>query len=300
LLRRAIVEQTIAAVALIVTVVIAAWWLLAMHRRHFVAARAANARALAEARAAAHSQRLAAMGRLCAGIAHEINNPLTALIASLDLASRRRRGSLEEAPTARLLGNASDAAARIRMLVQGLRRFAHPAGTREPVDVPAALETALQLTAARTLTVVREIDDVAPVLGSEPELVQVFVNLIVNAADAMNDTPSERAELAIRCHAGAGEIVVEISDRGPGFAPAARDHLFEPFATTKPVGQGTGLGLSICRQLVLSMGGRIEVGDRAGGGATVRVAIPTVAVARAADAVPGEPAHSTRSTPTAA
>jgi CheY-like chemotaxis protein/anti-sigma regulatory factor (Ser/Thr protein kinase) len=117
--------------------------------------------------------------------------------------------------------------------------------------------------------------DTAPVLANEARLVQVVTNLLVNAQQALPPGPAAAQEIVIGTRQEGQRVVIEVSDTGPGVPAADRERMFEPFATTKPVGQGTGLGLFVCRNIINGLGGQISVHDRPGGGALFRVELPT-------------------------
>ncbi|MCA9675132.1 MAG: hypothetical protein KC464_08870, partial [Myxococcales bacterium] len=243
-------------------------------------ARADHQHALEAQRLAAHTERLVVLGRLTAGIGHELGNPLTALLGNLDLLDRAlARAAVDanhEATMRRHLGGARDAGQRLRGVAEGLRRFAHPAHTPGRVDPADAIETALRLATARLdpgVDVVRELAAVPPVVANEPELVQVVLNLISNAIDAM-PTGHVPRQLTVRCAADQGRVVIEVGDRGTGLPAEVRARLYEPFVTTKPPGLGTGLGLSLCHALITASGGSLRLDDRAGGGTLARIELP--------------------------
>jgi len=239
------------------------------------------------------SDRLLAIGSLTAGVAHEINNPLASLLANLELAGNETRelgrwlgapAQLRELET--LLDAAREAGDRLRHIVRDLRIFSRAEEeTVGPVDVRQVLESTSRLAwneirhRARLTTDFRE---APPVLGNEFRLGQVFLNLIVNAAQAIPEGDAERHEIALATRSDAqGRIVVEVSDSGSGMAPEVVRRLFTPFFTTKPRGVGTGLGLSICRRIVEGFGGVIAVESAPGKGSTFRVTLPAAKLAPA-------------------
>jgi len=244
-------------------------------------------RALAEAHARlVLAQKLEALGRMSAGLAHEVNNPLAYVLSNL----RHVQGGLEklacvpEALKARedLKEACRDAifgAERIANIVQDVRLFARleePA--KEPVDVRRVVEHSISLAGealrhGNGIRLVRDFQEVPLVLGSELSLGQVFLNLIVNAAHAL----AGRSEPCLRVGLVGwedGRVAVEVQDNGSGIAPEHLSRLFEPFFTTKPVGTGTGLGLSICHGIVTRLGGDILVDTVKGQGTTFRVLLP--------------------------
>ncbi len=219
------------------------------------------------------NDRLASVGVLAAGIAHEINNPMTTVVAEIELA-------LEDigqtGKGAGRLRTALDAARRVRTIVADLRTLSREAPRDEivPVDVSHALDAALRISHAATravATVHTTIEDVPIAMGSESRLVQVFVNLIVNAAQAIAET-GRHGEIRVRASSGrSGGAQITICDDGPGMTPDTLRRVFTPFFTTKPVGTGTGLGLSISQRIVADAGGTIECESTLGAGTTFTV-----------------------------
>jgi PAS domain S-box-containing protein len=226
------------------------------------------------------TDRVHAMGTLAASVAHEINNPLSYVLGCL----RRLERTLATAPadvqaSARDdLKTATDGVLRIASITRDLRTFSGPQESALGlVDIKAAIASVLKLVhneieARARLTV--SVDDVPPVLGNEARLFQVLTNLLMNAVQSLADGSPDRDEIAVRTWLENDRVVIEVSDSGPGVPPAGRERIFEPFVTTKPIGEGTGLGLFVCRNIVRWMGGEITVGDRPGGGAVFRVLLP--------------------------
>jgi signal transduction histidine kinase len=242
------------------------------------------------------SDRMATIGTLAAGVAHEINNPLSALLSNLHmLGVDLQRLSAGHMLTPLLMGNllevlddANAAAAMVRTIAADLRTFARQAeDPAMPLSITMVLESALRLARNRLVSrarVVRSYDDVPPVLGVASSLGQVFLNLLVNAAQALPEPHGEPGEIRLEVShdAAAGRVVVAIADTGHGMSKAVQARLFTPFFTTKPQGVGTGLGLSICRRIVTSLGGDITVESREGEGTTFRVSLPVASAAEAA------------------
>jgi signal transduction histidine kinase len=229
---------------------------------------AANS-ALAEARASlVRSEKLATVGRLAAGVAHEVGNPLGAVEGYAQLA-RSRLGADADPAVRDALDRIAAAADRIDGIVRDLLDFARPAPLElRAVSVPAALDAAIRLASVqarfREVEVAVELPDaLPPVLGDERQLSQVFLNLLLNAGDAM----AGRGRVRVEARATGDRIHVLVSDSGPGIAPEDLPRVFDPFFTTKEPGQGSGLGLAICHAIVESMGGTIDASSPPGSGA---------------------------------
>ncbi len=245
----------------------------------------------------AQAERLAALGTLAAGMAHEINNPLTYVLLNLDSAMRALEGLADDrnrdrvGEVERLVRGALEGAERIRGITSGIRAFSRAEDIRRvPLDVRGVLESALRMVMheirhrARLSKVYRE---VPLVLASEGRLGQVFLNLLSNAVQAIPEEDAAAHEIRLVTGTdGDGNAVVEVSDTGCGIARHMLGRIFEPFFTTKPIGHGTGLGLSISHGIVQSLGGAIEVESEVGTGSRFRVVIPPYRRAAA-----GEPAR---------
>lgn len=229
------------------------------------------------------SDRMASLGTLAAGIAHEINNPLSYVIGNLQLVAETLRDS-PDGDLIAAIGDASDGAERVRKIVSGLRVFSRSEDEkRVALDVRGALEAAIRLTANEVkhrARLVTELGEVPRVIGDDARLTQVFINLLVNAAHAISDGKSDENRITARTFTDAqGRAVVEISDTGAGMTPEVLARVFDPFFTTKDVGEGTGLGLSICHGIIEGLGGQISLDSAPGIGTTVRVAIPAMTAA---------------------
>ncbi len=217
------------------------------------------------------SDRLASLGMLAAGVAHEINNPLSSLLMNLDLAltpPEERRMHPEEAQAVR---SAFECAMLIRDIVRDIKIFARPDDERSgPTELHRVLDSVLRMAwhqADHRARLVKDYKGDAFVHGSEPRLAQVFLNLILNAAQAIPEGQRGQHEITVAARPEGPEAIrVEIRDTGPGIPPELHEAIFEPFFTTKPAGVGTGLGLSICRHLVTGMGGLIGVKSAPGQG----------------------------------
>ncbi len=228
------------------------------------------------------ADRMALVGTLAAGVAHEINNPLASVMANLELAMR----ALAARPYADVatevneeLQDALEAATRLRDIARDLRVFARADEERLlPIDVRKVMESTLRMARNKLRNRARLATSYTPdafVSGSESKLGQVFLNLVVNAAEAIPEGHLEEHEIRISTEIVGDDVRVEIVDTGMGMPPAIVERLFQPFFTTKPAGEGTGLGLSICHRIVTSYGGRIEVESTPGVGTRFRVTFPS-------------------------
>jgi len=249
----------------------------------FVIARDVTARKLMES-IIATSDRLASMGGLAAGVAHEINNPLTALISSLDFLDEETGGAFAaNVDVNDLLLTAKEASYRIRDIIRDLRLFSRPDEERRgPVDLRATLDSTCRLARVEIrhrARLIKKFAEIPVVDGNEARFGQVFLNLVVNAAQAISEGEVAKNEIVIATYTDeAGHAVVEVRDTGRGIPAHVFPKLFEPFFTTKPVGVGTGLGLSISRRIVEDAGGTIAVTSEVDGGTMVRVVLPPAAV----------------------
>jgi len=251
------------------------------------------------------ADRMVAVGTLSAGVAHEINNPLAAIIGNLDLGMRDLADLIDDqGELAGLLRiqeemvDARDAADRVRKIVRDLRVFSR--GEDElpgPVDVEHVMESTLRMAwneIRHRARLVKNYARVPPVEASEARLGQVFLNLIMNAAQAMTEDRAATNEIRIHTAVQGERVLVEVSDTGSGIAPEVMKRLFTPFVTTKPVGVGTGLGLSICHRIVTSFGGEISVESKLGLGTCFRISLPFAREPLSAAARPAPPSSTAR------
>jgi signal transduction histidine kinase len=220
------------------------------------------------------SEKLATIGQMAAGIAHELNTPLTYILGNLELLQTR---SLAD-DQAEMVASISKGAERIRTLAQSLLAFSRPSREERALLQPNEIvERALDLCRYQLLKVgVRLETALAPempcIRGVSNQLEMALINLIVNAAQAMDGRPTR--ELGLSTEARDGHVRIRISDTGPGIPPALQATLFEPFVTTKTEGQGTGLGLSTVLMVVEGHHGRIEFDTVAGKGTTFTITLP--------------------------
>jgi len=242
-------------------------------------------------RRVARSERLASLGTMAAGVCHEINNPLSCVVAGVGygleaLDDPARRGEVRDS-----LRDAQDAASRITEIVKGFRAFARPGeARREETDLRAVLDAAVKLTAhvlRLHARVERRYGPAPAVRADAGQLTQVFVNLLLNAAQATPPGAAERHAVRVSLATGGdGRAVVEVRDDGAGIAPEALPRVFDPFFTTKAPGEGMGLGLAISNSIVEAHGGAIAVESAPGAGTAVRVSLPAAPPRPAAAAAP--------------
>lgn len=219
------------------------------------------------------SERLASLGMLAASVAHEVNNPLASLMACLELA---REEQMRPEDRHQALGDALMCAERIRDIVRDIKVFSRPQDQQPgPLDVHRVMDSSLRMARhhiAHRAHIIREYGTIPMALGSETRLGQVFLNLLVNAAQAMPEGRHNANTIRVATRADGQDYVrVEIQDSGQGIPPELRERIFDPFFTTKAVGEGTGLGLAICRRLVVEMGGEISFDSEVGRGTTFHV-----------------------------
>lgn len=219
------------------------------------------------------AQKMEAVGTLAAGVAHEINNPLTYVLSNLEIL-RDEGAQCQEQITAAIEG-----VLRIKEIVRNLRIYARSDENDSPssVDIVQMVENALALAmpqARHRVRMDRELALVPAVMGHEGRLGQVVLNLIVNASQAMQDDDPEKNVVIVRTAFVLGECIVEVEDNGGGIPTDNLERIFDPYFTTKPVGVGTGLGLAICQSIVEDHGGKIEVESELGRGATFRIRLP--------------------------
>lgn len=232
------------------------------------------------------ADRLASLGTMAAGVAHEINNPLAFLVGNLQFTMselRARADSLHDAPWVRSLVEALEdslaGAERVKRIVADLRTFARPdQSSAGRADANEAVRWAVKLMRheldARARLVL-QLGEVPLIAADEARLGQVILNLLSNAVYAVQTQPIEKNEITITTqHGVGGRVVVVVHDTGVGIPKESLGRIFEPFFTTKGVGKGIGLGLSICHGIVTALGGEITVESRVGVGSTFRLSLP--------------------------
>jgi len=256
------------------------------------------------------ADRLASVGRLAAGVAHEINNPLAYVVMNtsaaledlqraLPKADPLLRPGLEEAAAA--LREARAGSERVRLIVRDLKLFSRAdVDARDPVDLVKVIESSIGIAWNEIRHRARLVKDLSPlpeVVGSESRLGQVFLNLLVNAAQAIEPGAPDQNEIRVVTRREGDRAVAEVRDTGSGIPQELRKRIFEPFFTTKPIGVGTGLGLAICHTIVSELRGELTVESTPGKGTAFRVSLPIATHAQpkaAAVAQPSAPPDSPR------
>jgi PAS domain S-box-containing protein len=240
------------------------------------------------------NEKLASLGQLLAGVAHELNNPLAVIVGHATLLQRR---AAQDAATAARVTKIAAAAERCRRIVENFLLIArHRVPARTAIELNAVLQSAMddvahEMEANGVIITLDLADDLPAVWADGTQIYQVVINLLTNALYALRTTRGpRRLTIASAADAG-GRVRFRVADTGPGIPVGQREHLFEPFFTTKPVGAGSGLGLSVCRGIVQAHGGSIEVTSPPGGGTEFEVRLPVaqeaaVPPAREPDAVP--------------
>jgi CheY-like chemotaxis protein len=213
---------------------------------------------------------MASLGTLAAGIAHEINNPLSYVAGNLEVIAETLTNT-SSAPSAATLdeigaavSDARDGAERVRKIVLGLRSFSHTEQNKlVAVELAGVIETAIRMAGneiRHRAQLVRALGPTPLVLGDDGRLTQVFINLLTNAAHSIPEGRTDRNRITVRTSTSDhGHAVIEIEDTGGGMTPEVRARVFDPFFTTKDIGAGTGLGLSICHGIIESLGGQISI-----------------------------------------
>ncbi|QQR90276.1 MAG: HAMP domain-containing protein [Myxococcales bacterium] len=226
------------------------------------------------------SEKLASVGRLAAGVAHEIGNPLAAILGFVQLI---QAGRLSKEENKEFLDRIQRETERINKIIRGLLDFSRqgpsPKASESRSNLSEVIEHAVRLVTPQkdmsNVTIERRIVEGTPhVKGDADELTQVLLNLLLNAADAIDGEGSIQIELSALPNRNM--VLLAVTDSGPGIDPKIAEKLFDPFVTTKDVGGGTGLGLAVCHNIVESLGGSISAGAAAHGGARFEMRLPAV------------------------
>ena len=256
----------------------------------------------------AQSEKLAAIGQIAAGVAHEINNPLAFILSNLTSLRnyvddvKRIISAYRESPVRgqelersmgfretladidALINETAEGGQRVRTIVQELKTFSRADENQvlEPVDLADIAASTLLLTERELQSRARVVKDLRPApidRAPKGKLHQVVMNLLVNALQALDDRDPRQHEIRVFTGLDGRESVLSVSDTGVGIPEEQQARIFEPFFTTKPVGVGTGIGLSVCVAVVQKLGGRINVQSRVGQGTTFEVRVPTRVIA---------------------
>jgi len=245
--------------------------------------------ALAQERAQqlVQADRMVTLGTMAAGIAHEINNPLTVVQGNIKLikrvwtqdvnplfqaAEQGHKFGIGSKSIMELLASLEKSSIRMRNIIDGMRNFAHGKGGEiDVIDAGACVTDAMEICLPKTKTKVEVVTEIGatplPTKANAVQITQILVNLISNATDALAGTPD--AKIIVRVTTSEkNHLLFSVIDNGPGILPGSLEKLWNPFYTTKPVGMGTGLGLFICKSIIEQHGGRIWVESEPGQGAT--------------------------------
>lgn len=232
------------------------------------------------------ADRLSAVGRLAAGVAHEINNPLSTVTANLewlkqDLRAAGRGGdsdAVENREVDLVLSEMRDAADRIRRIVADLQSVADDReDSRQPIDVCAAVDTALRLTTNNIryrARIERNFNDVPRVMGNEGRLVRALVNILLNSAQSIPDTESGTNAVIVTVSYDMVAVIIDVVDTGKGIPESELRHVFEPFYSTRTGEGAAGLGLAVANAAVVALGGTIDIASEVDRGTRIRIRLP--------------------------
>ncbi|TXD42708.1 response regulator [Lujinxingia vulgaris] len=228
----------------------------------------------------AQMDRMITAGTLAAGVAHEINNPLAYVASNVEyLLEKVAEGDIDRDTLLTSLEDVHYGTRRVRKIVDDLRDLSRaPTDDIYPVDIATILDSTLLMVEHRVqqrARLIRDIDDLPSAMLNESGLSQVLLNLFVNAVQAIEPGAPDQNQVRVSAKRADNNLIITIEDSGKGIAPEQLERIFEPFYTTKPIGEGTGLGLSICRKIIAEMNGDIEVESTPGQGTTFQIIIPT-------------------------
>lgn len=227
----------------------------------------------------AQAAKLSSIGELATGIAHELNQPLAYISGNVQLELRSGKDNIDPVSAYETLELVEKGTKRMTKIINHLRNFAHPSSHFRMVHLNELLENSLILLNEQLRVKNIKLDkqyasSLPQISGNEQQLEQVFINLFVNARDALNDTKKPQITMTTEYQDNTSEVIVRISDNGKGISPSDLPKIFDPFFTTKEVGQGTGLGLSVSYGIIKNHSGHIDVASEKGAGTTFSIRIP--------------------------
>jgi len=224
------------------------------------------------------NDRLVSLGQLAAGVGHEINNPLCSILLKLELLQEEQK-SLNTDDAAKVLSEIKDGLERIKYITNDLKTLARnrDEDVLSNIDINRVLKATIHMTRneiEHRAKLVFEPQDVKPVYANEARMSQVILNILINAIQSIEPGHADENEISVKTRTANGHVIMEFRDTGSGIPEEMKDRLFQPFQTTKPVGQGTGLGLSICESIIRKYNGTIECESIIGKGSLFRVILP--------------------------
>ncbi|TMQ08080.1 MAG: hypothetical protein E6J91_34050 [Deltaproteobacteria bacterium] len=245
----------------------------------------------------AQAERLASLGQLAAGVAHEINNPLFAVSANVEILASEdglAGPDLSAAEAQSVLADLQHGISRIAQIVKDLKEYSSGSPDKlQPCQVDEVISDALRLASfklGKRIEVRRTCEVGLPaVTVNRRKLSQVLLNLLVNSAEAMDEARTENPYVLVTAERAGDAIEIAVQDNGPGIPAQVAGRLFEPFVTSKPVGKGTGLGLALSREYVGSFGGKLELTPIAGPGVRFSIHLPASRLSRSSLEVPRPP-----------
>lgn len=231
------------------------------------------------------NDRLISLGQLAAGVGHEINNPLCSLLLKLELLQEAQQ-SMTSAEAAKCISEIKEGLERIKYITNDLKTLARnrDEDLLSNIDVNRVVKATVNMTRneiEHRARLVFEPGEVAPVHANEARLSQVFLNILINALQSIEPGRAEENEISVRTKRSNDHVIIEIRDSGSGIPDEIKDRMFQPFQTTKPVGQGTGLGLSICDSIIRKYNGTIDCESINGKGSIFRIVLPVSVVEEA-------------------
>ncbi len=226
------------------------------------------------------TDRLTSLGQLAAGVGHEINNPLCYVLLKMDSIKEATLNQLD-AHAQKELKEVTDGLNRIQAIVKDLKALSpsHKDDKLEPVDIESSMNAAISIASneiQHRAKLVVTYDKVSRVLANEAQLGQVFLNLLINAAHAIEPGQAIQNEIKVRIFSKSQKVLIQVSDTGSGISEEVKKNLFKPFFTTKPAGLGTGLGLSICQSIINRHHGTIELESTLGVGTSFTISFPAL------------------------